>query len=103
MFPFSQEMRSDQAALIPRGPREGGGDSRGRAPIPQRPGCGWRLSFEKGGAPWVGRLPILHFSQFLPIFPRTLIHSVAGHLPRRPTLSGIPARGAWSPRHAGAV
>lgn len=68
MFPFSQKMRFDQAALIP--PAAGrGGDSRGRARFPEAPRP-VLSELEKGGAPWDSGHPILHFSQLIPIFPR---------------------------------
>lgn len=49
MFLFSQEMRPDQAALIPPALRRGRGLS-GAGSISRRPGSGWCSGFEKGGA-----------------------------------------------------
>lgn len=68
MFPFSQEMRSDQAALISRASGRGRGLSEAgsnppEARLPLAP------KLEKGGALRGGRHPVPHFSQFLPVLP----------------------------------
>lgn len=66
MFSFSQEMRSDQAALIPPASGGGGRDSQGLAASPRgRAAGGWCSSFEKGGA--LGRRPLN--PSLLPISP----------------------------------
>jgi hypothetical protein len=55
MFPFSQEMRSDQAALIPLASREGVGPFQGQLPPPPRPpGPGGSSAKLQGGG--TGRL-----------------------------------------------
>lgn len=91
MSPFSQEMRSDQAAVIPPASGRGRGLSGAgsiRAPAPTEarqhvvPKLGKR-------APWGGGHSDLHFSQFL---PEPWIHFAPGHPLGRPSLSRVPAR-----------
>lgn len=61
MFPFSQEMSSDEAALIPpswlSGRRR---DSQGRALFPRRPGSAWL----RKGSPWGWQSPRPPFPSF---------------------------------------
>ena len=91
MFPFSQEMRSDQAALIPPASGRGRGLSGAGSIPPPHPGGTWQHVVPKlrKGAPWGGGHPNLHFSQFL---PEPWIHFAPGHPLGRPSLSRVPAR-----------
>lgn len=103
MFSFSQEMRSDQAALIP--PASGGGGGRGLSgagSVSPRPGRGRVvLKLREGGHFGAAATQSFTSSDFSQFSVDSGIRSVPGHPLDRPTLSLISERCTWSPLHAG--
>lgn len=96
MFSFSQEMRSDQAALIPQASGRGRGLS-GAGSIPPEDLQRVAPKFRRG---W-GTLGRQTFSQFLPVFPRILDPfsseppTPKAHTFRHPSVQGLELPPCW--------
>lgn len=102
MFSFSQEMRSDQAALIPPASGGGGRDSQGLAASPRGRAAGRVvLKLREGGRLGAAATQSFSSSDFSQFSLEPRFRSVPGHPLGRPTLSLISERSTWSPLHAG--
>lgn len=105
MFPFSQEMRADQAALIP--PAWGGGGDPPAGSVSRGPAAGGAQAWEWWGplGRWTLNSPFLpvspDFSQSLEFVPSCATHS-GGHTVPRPSALGLefPPRGCCCGRGA---
>lgn len=102
MFSFSQEMRSDQAALIPPASGGWGQGLSGAGCVSPRPGRGRVvLKLREGGRLGAAATQSFSSSDFSQFSLEPGFRSVPGHPLGRPTLSLISERSTWSPLHAG--